>query len=325
MRGVDLNVFEFDFDLTWAALFMNADDHVYGRYGARDEGTAEEGLSLAGLKYAMQKSLEAFGKNPRAKPAGKIAELAKLPARVEKYPAARRVKANACIHCHQVYNFRHDLLWTSKRWSKDNMWVYPPAKTVGLELETDQGDRVHAVKPNSVADRAGLRAGDTLDRLNGIRSFSRADVQYALEKAPKSGSVSVAWTRSGRTMNGTLTLEKGWRTSDVSWRGSMWSMPPAPGVYGRNLSATEKRKLGLAEKRLAFRQGNYVPPRTRKAGIRARDIIIGVDGKKLELSMLQFNVYIRANYNVGDRVTFNVIRGGKRMEIPMTLPVHPRF
>jgi S1-C subfamily serine protease len=95
-------------------------------------------------------------------------------------------------------------------------------------------------------------------------------------------------------------------------------------MYGQNLSTARKKELGLSEKRLAFRQGNSVPPKTKRAGMRAGDIVVGVDGKKLKMTMLQFNVYIRSNYNVGDKVKFNIIRNGKRLEIPMTLPLHPR-
>ena len=36
MRGVNLNVFDFDYDMTWAALFLNAQEKVLGRYGSRD-------------------------------------------------------------------------------------------------------------------------------------------------------------------------------------------------------------------------------------------------------------------------------------------------
>jgi hypothetical protein len=35
MRGVNLNVFDFDYDLTWAALFLNSDQRVLGRFGDR--------------------------------------------------------------------------------------------------------------------------------------------------------------------------------------------------------------------------------------------------------------------------------------------------
>ncbi|MEX0714306.1 MAG: hypothetical protein WD278_18365 [Pirellulales bacterium] len=37
------------------------------------------------------------------------------------------------------------------------------------------------------------------------------------------------------------------------------------------------------------------------------------------MKMLQFNVYIRLNFDVGDRITYNVIRGGKRLDLPMVL------
>ena len=41
--------------------------------------------------------------------------------------------------------------------------------------------------------------------------------------------------------------------------------------------------------------------------------------KAMEMTMLQFNVYIRLNYEVGDRVTYSVIRNGKRLSIPVVL------
>ena len=59
MRGVDLNIFDFDYDLTWAAFFLNAKEHIYGRYGGRDAGSADGRLSLAGLRYALRAALAA--------------------------------------------------------------------------------------------------------------------------------------------------------------------------------------------------------------------------------------------------------------------------
>jgi S1-C subfamily serine protease len=37
----------------------------------------------------------------------------------------------------------------------------------------------------------------------------------------------------------------------------------------------------------------------------------------------EFQIYPRLGYNVGDRVVFNVIRDGKHLELPMTLPDNP--
>jgi hypothetical protein len=36
ITGVDLNVFDFDYDLTFAVFFLNAQGKVLGRYGGRD-------------------------------------------------------------------------------------------------------------------------------------------------------------------------------------------------------------------------------------------------------------------------------------------------
>ena len=34
IAGIDLRRFEFDHDLTWFCFFLNADETIYGRYGA---------------------------------------------------------------------------------------------------------------------------------------------------------------------------------------------------------------------------------------------------------------------------------------------------
>jgi len=59
MRGVNLNVFTFDYDLTWMSFFMTADDQVLGRFGGRDAASPDTYLTLAGLKHAMRSALAA--------------------------------------------------------------------------------------------------------------------------------------------------------------------------------------------------------------------------------------------------------------------------
>jgi S1-C subfamily serine protease len=83
--------------------------------------------------------------------------------------------------------------------------------------------------------------------------------------------------------------------------------------------------LGRGQKRLAFRQGKFVPVPAAQAGIRAGDIIIGIDDRPLEMTMLEFNVYVRLNHQVGDRITYNVLRNGKRLDLPMKLADRPAF
>ena len=314
MRGVDLNVFDFDYDLTWAGFFMNADERIYGRFGGREDGNAEAHLTLAALKYAMRQALDAHReKRVQPKPAAKPVRSA------EQFAAAARVKEE-CIHCHMVYDFSRDAIRSDGKWQMDMTWVYPPPKSVGLELDRNQGNRVANVLADSPAQRAGIRPGDVLESVNDRRVASYGDVQWALEYSTKAGEVPVTWQRGDATKKGTLTLRDGWRKSDISWRESMWGLEPSASVYGRDLSPEEKKKLGLSEKRLAFSQGDFVPPPARNAGIQKKDIIIGIDGKELEMNMLQFNVHIRLNFKAGDKITFDVIRDGKRLEVPMVLP-----
>src|SRR5262249_37735998 len=230
MRGVNLDVFAFDHDLTWAAFFLNAAGKVYGRFGGRDAESPDKYLTLAGLKHAMRAALAAHKKGPPPKPAAE-----KAARTVEQYEAAKRLKPNACIHCHQVYDFRREELKAGKKWSLDEVWVYPLPENVGLTVDPDRGDRVKSIVEKSPADRAGLRAGDTLRTVNGVPVASFADVQYGLHLAPASGKVAVAWERDGREQRGELGLAAGWRKTDISWRESMWGLRPPACVHGKDL------------------------------------------------------------------------------------------
>jgi len=315
MRGVDLTRFDFDYDLTWAGFFLNHRDHIYGRYGGRDEGPAEKGLSLKGLRYAMQMALKAHRENPNraARP------VAKQTSRVEQFSSAQRVKKGSCIHCHQVYDFSREQLVRGKRWTRDQIFVYPPPENIGLSMAVDQGDRVQQVRRGSSASRAGLRPGDVLKSANGHSVASYGDLQYALHNTAANGPLKLVWNRDGREMSRDVRLKQGWRISDISWRGSMWGLEPRIGVYGEDLTANQKRGLGLSSDRLAFRQGKFVPNQSRRAGIRGGDIILGINDRPLKMTMLQFNAYVRLNFKIGDSIVFNVVRNGKRLRLPMKL------
>lgn len=316
MRGVNLDVFAFDCDLTWAAFFLSADEKVYGRFGGRDAESADKYLTLPGLKHALRAALAAHKKEPKSKPPAE-ATSAKT---VEQFEAAKRLKPDACIHCHQVYDFRREQLKAAKKWSLDEVWVYPLPENVGLTVDPEQGDRVKSVLDKSAAAKAGLKAGDVLRSVNGVPVASFADIQHGLHRAPASGKVAVAWERDGKGRSAALDLAEGWRKTDISWRTSMWGLEPGAYVHGRDLGAEDRKRLGLSDKALAFRQADFVPAPARAAGVRPGDVIVGVDDKALEMTMLQFNAYVRLNYKVGDKVTYNVIRDGKRVNVPLALP-----
>lgn len=319
MRGVDLDLFDFDYDLTWMGFFLHPDGRVYGRYGGRDADSADSRVSLAGLRYALQAALAQHRRRrPRQPPPP-----TKVPRTVEQYPAARRLPRNACIHCHQVYDLCRESRQAAGKWRREELWVYPLPENIGLTLDIDRGDRVARVAADSPAARAGIQTGDRLFTIDGQSIASFADAQYALHRAPAHGTLTIAWQHAEQTRKAVLTLSDGWRKTDLSWRWSLRGVDPPPWVHGDNLSADEKKALGLRVELLAFRQGPFVSEPARQAGIRQNDIILGVDGKRLDMTARQFAAYIRLNYRVGDRVTYNLLRRGKRLDVPLTLIARP--
>ena len=192
MRGVNLALFDFDYDLTWAAFFLNAREKVYGRYGGRDADSAEGQVSLEGLRYAMQSALATHRRDPDARPASPLGRRT-----VEQFRSIARLPSGSCVHCHQVYDLRREDRQADGSWRLDDVWVYPRPENVGLTLDVDQGDRVQCVTGGSPAERAGLRAGDVLASVNGLPVASIADVQYGLHRAPLRREIAVVWSRDG--------------------------------------------------------------------------------------------------------------------------------
>lgn len=308
----DIALFEFDFDLTFAVFFMNADEQIYGRYGGRDARNADARQSLAGLKYAMQAALDTHGKTVRDEPRDR-----RPPMFVRDLAAARRQRG--CVHCHQVKEFLHAELKARGKWSHEFAFRYPPPDNLGVDLEVDRGNIVARVEPNSPAERTGLKKGDAIQQLNNISVRSFADAQFALDRAPLTGEVSVRWQRDGKTLGGQIELPAGWRRSDISWRNSLSAMLPSARLYGDDLTADERQSYELTDKQLAFRQKESVHAQAKAAGIRPGDIILGFDSKKLETDSYGFLTYVRGHYVAGERVTVNLIRNGKRMSLPMLL------
>jgi serine protease Do len=312
MRGVNLEVFDFDYDLTWAALFLNSDQRVLGRFGGRLPDDVDRYKTLDGLRVALEAALLRHKQMP---PTGKEPE---RPARtIEQYPSAAKLSPKTCFHCHNVYDHRRESLQSAGTWTRDEVWVYPLPENVGWTLAVERGNKIDKV--DSLAQAAGMQPGDLLQEINGSAIASFADVQYALHKAPAAGDLAVKWLRADRPMQAFLKPAKEWKHTDVSWRPSLQGLEPASGLHGTNLSAEEKKELGLGPKALAFRQGNFLTKQARQAGILLNDIIVGLDGKKLELTVRQFDAYVRLNYAKGDTVVVQVLRQDQRLELKMKL------
>ena len=330
MAGVDLNIYKFDFDLTFAVLLMNPDGTIYHRYGTRDYQSAMARMSMQSLVKVMKDSLAdhvAYKKKPSPPKTMPRATIEQMPS------MARLLKKNPkqCFHCHMVYDGRRDMGRQKKQWDKNEIYRWPLPDQIGLLLDREDQVLVTKVKPSSVASEAGLKAGDRLLKLNGQHIRTHADVQWVLENAgQEAGSLTAEINRRGITQKSSLNLKSGWKKTDpltVSWRPTMWATSPKPGFGGAPLKPAELKKLGLAEDAFSFRvryivtwgKDAYTGRNAVKAGIRKGDVVVAIDGKSDFESGRHYHSWFRLTRKIGEKAAFEIFRNGKRMTV--LLPV----
>ena len=293
-------------------FFLSADEQIYARYGGRDSKNADNRQSLDGLRYTMESVLRMHREQrPEF-----------TPRQDEKPKFIREVVGNqrrGCMHCHQVKEALNREIVTRGEWTHNRIWRYPLPENLGFRLEVDRGNVVERVVPDSVAAKAGLRKGDVLHRVGAVPIHSFADAQFALDHTPEQGTLGLSWIREGSASSSSIDLLPGWRKTDISWRASMRHMVPDLPLYGEDLTANEKKSLGLAESRLAFRQNERLHSRAKEAGFQIGDVILGIDGLNLTMGVDDFLHHIQSEYVVGDKVILSVVRNQKSLKIPLVL------
>lgn len=305
MRGVDLNRWTFDWDLTFAALIVHGDGTVLHRYGGRDSRGPGRWLTEPSFRQFLESGLESHaGHEP-----GTVKALPSLT--LESVPAFAERDRGACIHCHSVLPaFRIE---AQKRgdWSETALWVYPPPSTIGLDLDRDDQARITAVAAGSPAAKAGLKAGD---RLQGIATAT--DLMAKLHKWPAgAGTVTLKYQRTGREKlsSAALALPSGWKAytpREFAWRPSKWGLSPAPGFGGGVLDAVRLKEQGLAPGTFAFKVDYLVTwgenqrwgQAASAAGITEGMIILGTDTKRDFDSIDHFHSWWRLKVSSGSTV-----------------------
>src|SRR6185436_3390409 len=113
-NGLDLSLFQFDTDQSFAVFMLNADKTIYGRFGTRSHRTEWLGdVSLKGLAAALQGALDLHAEYPRNReslagkrgPQPEILTPEQYPLLKEKYKSTLNYEGNvvqSCIHCHQI-------------------------------------------------------------------------------------------------------------------------------------------------------------------------------------------------------------------------------
>ena len=330
MRDIDLAQFQFDYDLTWAVIFLNANGTVYGRYGARSVEGAMAYNSMPSLKKAMERVLDLHqdypanqsglvGKNqpsPRWKQAKEIPGLRQRMRKQLNQPVGPR----NCIHCHNIYDGWRNTAYDQDTFKAEDLWLYPLPENIGVKIEVDEGNLIESVLPNSAVDGLDLKVGDRIQRANGQPIISVADLQWVLNGLPTEAKLDLTVEREGVRLKRTIPLRGDWRKTDISWRASMWNLRPRVGIHAPEITVEEKLELGLSPADMALK-AKWIPNQAaRQAGLKNGDIIVEVAGNRQAMSTAQFNLLIRLSYQSGDAVPVKIRRGGQTLSLQLPMP-----
>jgi hypothetical protein len=328
-NSLDLKLFQYDYDQSWTAFFLNADQTIYGRYGTRtDRGAKSDAhLSLASFRKAMERALRLHrdypgNKDQLAGKRGKEPEYP-IPAQIPGLEVRGKVATDRknCIHCHMVREYTLRAKWQEGKLSPADLWVYPMPDNIGLTMDSTDGLRVKDVAAGSPAARAGMAAGDELLSLNGQPLISLADIQWVLHTAPVETRIAVTLRRGGQTLDKVVEVSGNWKESDLSWRSSSW-YGLRQGLLLEPLAAADKQKRGLPADGLALAiKGLFGPSgsKLQAAGLRKDDVIVAVDGQATARTESAFLTQLRLKHGPKDSVKFTVLRGADRKEL--TVPM----
>ncbi len=237
-NSVDLNLFHFDYDLTFAAFFLNADKTLYGRYGTRSShDEAEKDVSIEGFAKAMEKALALHRAYPGNRTAleGKKAPYSEfaipqdyphLEGRFQPWLDFEGKVAASCIHCHMVRDAdRRYRRHQGSPLSDKAIYPWPMPQVLGLHLDPKEIATVGRVEEGSAAEAAGLRVDDQILTMAGQPIVSIADVQWVLHQAQEPSSIAMTLQRGPDVLSRSLLLARGWRRdSDISWRTTSWDL-----------------------------------------------------------------------------------------------------
>ena len=336
---MDLSLFQFDYDLTFAAFFMNADKTIYGRYGSRsDDKDAEKDISLEGFRAALIGAQELHRKYP----ANKVALSGKQPRpvqfrRPEDFPSlAGKYQstisytgkvAQSCLHCHQVRDAERMWYRAEKKPIPDEvLYPWPMPDVVGFRFDSGKKATLREVIAESPAARAGFNARDEFISLEGQPLLSTADVHWILHGMTFGGVLRAEILRNGKRIPLALNLPEGWRLkSDISWRPTSWELRRmgTGGLVLEDLGERERAKRNLPETAMALLVeyvGQYSDHAAgKRAGFQKGDVILDIDSESGRMTESELFRFLLQRKMKGDRVRATVLRDQTKhsLELPM--------
>ncbi len=316
LDGINIGLYDYDRYNTLYFFILNADEHIYMRYGGRDERSALTYLNLESLELALEQGLELHeqykaGQVPRREP-----PVARYPRQIPEL-AKRTINAGRCVECHLVgdlENVQREIDGTLDKLR--HIYRSPDIRTIGIELDVPKGLRVRKAT-GSVAE-AGMKDGDTIRAFNGTVVWTFGDLQWEYSRIPHhSQQIELTLDRDGQAHRIQVGLPPFWWYSDLTYR----NLSVDPRVYfaSKPLTVAEKAAFGFDTNGFASRV-TYLDPLAEIFGshqLQMGDIIYGVDGVGTDDVADTAHLYIKLRKQAGSTVALQVLRGEDRMDLAL--------
>ena len=332
-NGMDLSLFQFDYDLTFCIFFLNADQTIYGRFGSRSSHKdAARDMSLEGLQKALAAALQLHKNYPANKetlagkrgPAPRFRFPEEYPSLKGKYPERLDYEGKvvqSCMHCHQVREAERLYLREAQLpISNQVVYPWPMPDAIGMSLDPKEMATVASVKPNTPAASAGLQKGDVIHTFAGQPMLSIADVQWVLHQAADQATLPLEISRDGKKRALQLSLDNGWRENvDISWRVSSWDLRrmASGGLVLKDLDDEKRKQRQLSENELALivdYVGEYGQHAAgKKAGFKKDDILLGKD----RLTESQWLARRFQTLRPGQKTKIEVLRDKEKVQLEL--------
>lgn len=215
--------------------------------------------------------------------------------------------------------------------------LLPPQGWLGVVLsdEGTEGVTVTGVKEGSPAEKAGLKQGDRILEMDGRKVERPRDIRGAMRELEPGDTVQIRIRRDSQEKTLTATVGK---SPDRLFRGyaPFWHQEGAPGALDLALLEARKNYLGVRLQSMTEDLRAYFKaPRGRgllvsrveedtpaaKAGLRAGDVIVAVDGKGI--SDRSDIAQALSDHQAGDRVPVKIVRDGAEKTLEVEIAERP--
>jgi serine protease Do len=316
MAGIDIGLFDYDRHNSIYFFILNADEHIYLRYGGRDADDAMTYLNLQSLELALRAGLDRHELYRQGK-------LAKRPRPAPFYPEQigllkkNEIDRGRCVECHLIGDYLAQEAELAGKLDRPKMlYPSPDLKKLGIHLDVPKGLVIEKVEGE--AEKVGLSAGDSIAAIDGVNVLTFGDLQYVFGKADRTARrIKLTVDREGKRRDLSVALPTEWWVTDTSYR--FWSVEPLVYFTTKPLTVEQKRKLNLPVKGLASQVIDVDPLaeslelHTLKPG----DIITAIDGVRESQLTQNVELYIKLTMKAGDSSTLDLLRNVEPMQMKL--------